>query len=378
LVIGLGISSGLNAQPAISPDAYSPVTNINANGFPKVLPDNSVVFKVNAPDATTVQIDLGGKKWDGVRDEKGVWTIVSGPQAPGFHYYSLVTDGVSTADPASESFYGCSRMSSAVDILEKGADLFEIQDVPHGQLRYMNYYSKEASCWRPLIVYTPADYEDGSNRYPVVYIHHGGGEDHRGWAQQGRVGTILDNLIAAGKAVPMIIVCVNSNMPRTTNTPASSGSGWGSSPSYSNELIDNIVPFVDASFRTVADASHRAICGLSMGGGNSFNIGLNNPEVFANVGVFSSGMFGGVSGPAAFDAESSAPGIYSDTDHFNSLFDHFYITCGEQDPRINFTKAAAEQMQQKGVKLEFESFPGDHEWQPWRKSVAAFTQKLFK
>ena len=363
--------------------AYSPVTNINAGGFPKVLSDGRVVFKVRAPQAEKVQIDLG-RKWDGVREDNGTWTVVAGPVVPGYHYYSLVVDGVSTADPASESFYGCSRMSSAIDIPEDGADLFEVADVPHGQVREMTYWSSVAECWRPVFVYTPADYEKGKKKYPVVYIHHGGGEDHRGWIQQGRTATILDNLIAAGKAVPMIVVSVNSNLPREASAkfaaaPASAGGySWAGMQPYRAELLDCIIPFVEKNFRVKADRKSRAMCGLSMGGGQSFYIGLRDPEVFANVGVFSTGVFGGINGATSFDAEANIPGIYTDVEKFNSDFDVFYISCGEQDPRIKYSSALAEEMKAKGVDVIFESYPGDHEWQPWRHSLASFAQKLFK
>ena len=363
-------------------DAYSPVTNINAAGFPKILPDNSVVFKVRAPQAKRVQIDLG-RLYDGIREENGTWTVVTDPQQEGFHYYSLVVDGVSTADPASESYYGCSRMSSAIDIPEPGMDLFETQDVPHGQVREMKYWSDEAGAWRPVFVYTPADYEKGKKKYPVVYIHHGGGEDHRGWVEQGRTATIMDNLIAQGKAVPMIVVSVNSNLPRNTKTQVvrTSGGGtynWESMQPYRHELIDNIIPFIESTFRVKADRKSRAICGLSMGGGNSFFVGLRDPEVFANVGVFSCGMFGGISGAANFDMEANVPGVYTDTAKFNDTFDVFYISCGQQDPRHPYTVDITDQMKSKGVDVIFESYPGNHEWQPWRKSLASFAQKIFK
>ena len=393
LALALGLSTGLQAQPSGMsaartakvlrdlepklPSSYSPVTNINAGGFPKILADNSVVFKVRAPQAERVQIDLG-RLYDGVREANGTWTIVTDPQQEGFHYYSLVVDGVSTADPASESYYGCSRMSSAIDIPEKGMDLFETQDVPHGQVRELRYWSNEAEAWRPVFVYTPADYEKGRKKYPVVYIHHGGGEDHRGWIEQGRTATILDNLIAQGKAVPMIVVSVNSNLPRKAGAAVAGGYNWEGMQPYRRELIDNIIPFIESTFRVKSDRKSRAICGLSMGGGNSFFVGLRDPEVFANVGVFSCGMFGGISGAANFDVEANVPGMYTDTARFNDNFDLFYISCGQQDPRHPYTAAITDQMKSKGVDVVFESYPGNHEWQPWRKSLASFAQKLFK
>ena len=364
-------------EPMLS-SAVSPVTNINASGFPKILPDNSVVFKVRAPQASRVQIDLGGRH-DGIKDASGTWTIVTDPLLPGYHYYSLIVDGVSVADPASESYFGTSRMASAIDIPEPGMDLFEIQDVPHGQVREMTYWSEEAEAWRPVFVYTPADYEKGRKKYPVMYIHHGGGEDHRGWIQQGRTATILDNLIARGEAVPMIVVSVNSNIPRKPGAPASVGGySWEGMQPYMREIVGSIIPFIEKNFRVKADAKHRAMCGLSMGGGQSFFIGLRRPDMFANVGIFSTGVFGGIQGSSNFDLEANIPGMLTAPDKFNSGLDCFFISCGEQDPRIEYTKAIVEKMRAAGVNVEFRSFPGDHEWQPWRKSLAAFASMLFK
>lgn len=365
--------SGLQGRSAFPDGSYSPVTNINRNGYPRVLEDGSVMFRVNAPAANQVQIDLGGRKYDMEKVQGGAWTITTAPQIPGFHYYSLIVDGVSTSDPASYTFYGCSRVSSAIEIKEDGMDDFEVQDVPHGQVRTLYYYSHLEKEWRPICVYTPAGYEKGRKRYPVIYIQHGGGEDHTGWMQQGRVANIMDNLIASGRAVPMIVVSPNSNITR-------GGGGYsrtGMQP-YLDEMATQIIPFIDKTFRTKADARHRAMCGLSMGGGQSFYIGLNSPELFANVGIFSTGMFGGIQQAKELDLEEEVPGIISDTKKFNSSFDHFYMTCGEQDPRIRHTEKMVARMKEAGIDVEFQSFPGDHEWQPWRKSLHAFAQKLFK
>lgn len=185
--------------------SYSPVTNINRNGYPRVLKDNSVMFRVTAPQAQQVQIDLGGTKYDMQKQEDGAWIVTTKPQVPGFHYYFMIVDGVSVSDPASQTFYGCSRWSSAIEIKEASMDDIEVQDVPHGEVRTVYYYSKVDESWRPLMVYTPAGYNESKESYPVVYIQHGGGEDHRGWMEQGRTAQIMDNLIAAGKAVPMIV-----------------------------------------------------------------------------------------------------------------------------------------------------------------------------
>ena len=380
--------------------SYSPVTNINRSGYPCVLADGSVVFRVNAPQAQSVQIDLGGTKYDMEKSDRGTWTVTTKPQVPGFHYYSLIIDGVSVADPASQTFFGCSRWSSAIEIKEPGMDDFEVQNVPHGEVRTVYYYSNVDESWRPLMVYTPAGYNEGRQDYPVVYIQHGGGEDHRGWMEQGRTAQIMDNLIAAGKAVPMIVVSSNSNVRssesrqarldgrvatnegnanvRSRNGGMGGGYSWQGMQTFRSELLENVIPFVEQTYRVKKDRKSRAMCGLSMGGGQSFYIGLRSPEVFANVGVFSTGMFGGIQGASNFDLETEVPGMLTDTQTFNRQFDVFFVSCGEQDPRIEYTRNIVQTMRNGGVEVRFNSYPGDHEWQVWRKSLHEFAQYLFK
>ena len=357
--------------------SYSPVTNVNRAGYPRVLADGSVMFKVQAPEAKLVQIDLCGTKYDMQRSEEGVWTVTTQPQVPGFHYYFLIVDGVSVADPASQTFYGCGRWSSAIEVKEAGTEDFEVQDVARGEVRTVYYFSKVDESWRPLMVYTPAGYNEGAQDYPVVYIQHGGGEDHRGWMEQGRTAQIMDNLIAQGKAVPMIVVSSNSNV-HARNGGFGGGYSWQGMQAFRSELLENVIPFVEKSYRVKKDRKSRAMCGLSMGGGQSFYIGLRDPEEFANVGVFSTGMFGGIQGASNFDLEAEVPGILSDTKTFNDQFDVFFMSCGEQDPRIEYTRHIVKKMRDGGVEVKFNSYPGDHEWQVWRKSLHEFAQYLFK
>lgn len=365
----------LLATGLFAPRSESAVTNINANGYPRILADNSVIFKFRGPAEASPVIDLCGRRYPMTYTPDGFWTARTAPQVPGFHYYNLIINGISTADPASYSFYGCSRVSSAIEIPEEGCDLFETQDVPHGQVREMKYYSNHTGSWRPILVYTPASYEKGNRKYPVVYIHHGGGEDHRGWMDQGRTAIIMDNLIARAQAEEMIVVSVNSNVPAGPSMRG--GYNWEGMQPYADELLNNIIPFVEKTFRVRKDRHSRAMCGLSMGGGQSFYIGLRNPEVFANVGLFSSGIFGGIAGASDFDLEANVPGMLSNTDAFNAGLDNFFISCGEQDPRISHTRNIVEKMQASGIKVKFDSFPGDHEWQVWRKSFAEFAGMLF-
>lgn len=363
---------------AAQPEGKAMVTNINANGYPRLLDNNSIVFKFRGPADAKPQIDICGKKYD-MTFENGSWTVTTDPLVPGYHYYTIVVNGIASADPASQSYYGTSKMCSAVEIPEEGCELFETQDVPHGQVRELRYFSNYTKSWRPILVYTPASYEQGDKVYPVVYIHHGGGEDYRGWMEQGRTANIIDNLIAQGKAAEMIVVSVDSNVPaKPTTAPRTGGYSWESMQGYREELIDNIIPFIEKTFRVKADKHSRAMCGLSMGGGQSFYIGLHSTDVFANVATFSAGIFGGINGSTNFDLEKEAPGMISNTAAFNASLDNFFVSCGEQDPRINYTRNATDRMKECGVDVHFSSYPGDHEWQVWRKSLAEFAQLIFR
>lgn len=350
-------------------------TNVTGAEYPRILTDFRVIFKVNVPDAKEVQIDLG-KLYDMMKDDHGVWTVTTNPQVPGFHYYSLVIDGLKVADPASQSFYGMGRMASAIEIPEKGADFYVVKDVSHGAISSKYYFSKVTNGWRRLFVYTPPGYDvNTKEKYPVVYIQHGGGEDERGWAEQGKTDVILDNLIAEGKAKPMIVVISNGNV--STGRGGYSSAGMAA---FKEEMTKNIVPFIDKNYRTIAEVKNRALCGLSMGGGQSFYTGLESLDCFASVGVFSSGIFGGINNPSGkeFDAEKEIPGLLSKSQTFNEKLKLFYISVGEQDPRFEFNKKAVNKFRESGLKVEFNSFPGDHEWQVWRKSLHDFASRVFK
>lgn len=303
------------------------------------------------------------------------------PLIAGFHYYNLVIDGTGVADPASRTYFGCGRMYSAVDIPEEGCGYMEVQEVPHGHVRTTTYWSDVMDEWRPLCVYTPASYEKNRNRkYPVLYIQHGGGEDQTGWWIQGRIGTMLDNLISEGKAEEMIIVMANGTV-RSSGTLSGGYNARGMKP-FSDEMLKNIIPFVEKTFRTAPGAENRALAGLSMGGGQTFYCGLGNPGLFRYLGVFSSGIFGGVSfgGQVAstVDLEKEIPGLLKESSRFNKALDLLYISVGTDDPRLEATEKSVKTMKDNGLEVVFETYPGDHEWQVWRKSAYSFMQKIFK
>ena len=344
-------------------------TNINKSGYPKILPDNRIEFSVKAPEANKVQIDLG-QKFDMTKNANGVWTVTTPPQGPGIHYYSLIVDGLSVADPASESFYGCSRMMSCIEVPYAKQDTrFQVQDVAHGDIRTVRYYSEVTKSWRLMYVYTPAGYDKSSDKkYPVLYIMHGGGEDARGWVQQGRSDIILDNLAAAGKAEPMLLVSFDANV--------------GGFDNVRTEILDNVVPFVEKNFMADPSADKRALAGLSMGGMFTLYTGIPNTDKFHYLGVFSSGWFAKTSPFMNTSKERDANYSYIDknTTFINNNLKSFFITIGGKDDiAYENCQIMMQRFREGGVKFEsFDTKAGGHTWPVWRESLYLFAQKLFK
>lgn len=339
--------------------------NIRRQEYPRILEDNRVEFRIKAPTAQKVQIDLG-RLYDMKKDADGVWTCTTDPQTEGFHYYFLVVDGVKVADPCSETFYGCSMMSSGVEIpypAEKQARYELKADVPHGQVARLRYQSKVTGSWKNMYVYTPAGYETSGKSYPVLYLQHGGGEDERGWSNQGLTDIILDNLIAESKAKPMIVVMMDGN-----------------GQDFTSELLTDGIPFVESHYRTVKTADGRALAGLSMGGIQTLNASIMHPELFSYVGVFSSGWF---KNPQPFMANSSGEMYYAKLkerpEYYNKQFREFFLTMGgPKDIAYENCKAMRERFDQMGIKHSYYETPGGHTWPVWRESLYVFAQKLFK
>ena len=216
-----------------------------------------------------------------------MWTVTTDSISEGFHYYSLLIDGVAVADPASETFYGMGRMASGIEIPFTGGAYYALRDVPHGDIRIKKYFSKVTNSWRQLYIYTPPGYDSAVNeKYPALYILHGGGEDERGWATQGKTDLILDNLIAAGKATPMLVVMPDANIGAGGFTP---GGIESSLKMFEKEMKEAIIPFVEKNYRALPDAKNRALAGLSLGGLHTLYTGIKNTDMFSYLGVFSSG-----------------------------------------------------------------------------------------
>ena len=367
---------GFNGVSAQSMNEGEPApTNIFGAEYPRILPDNRVSFQVEAPEARSLQIEVPpGTTYDMQKGANGTWTVTTDPQMPGFHYYSLTIDGVTVADPASKSFYGMGRWASGIDIPEEGVDFYQVKDVAHGDVRMERYFSSTTDSWRRFFVYTPPGYDaNADERYPVLYLQHGGGEDETGWVRQGKTDIILDNLIAEGQAEPMLVVIANGNAP---SIMGSGGYNDESMAIFADELFNNVIPTVESRYQVSTDREDRALAGLSMGGGQTFYTALRYTDRFASAGIFSTGLFGGIGDP--FDAEEIIPGLLSDSESFNDELDVLYISVGEQDRRIEFTKETVANFRENGLDVQFSSFPGGHEWQVWRKSLHDFAQKIFK
>ncbi len=269
----LALLSAAAADPAEAPKpaAVPAPSNIPGAPYPRIDADLRVTFRVKAPDAQKVEFQLG-KRYPAQKGEDGFWTATTDPQVPGFHYYWLVIDGVQVNDPGSETFYGTGKETSGIDIPEKGVDFYLAKDVPHGEVRERWYHSATTQDWRRAFVYTPPGYDaDRNTRYPVLYLQHGAGEDERGWSNQGHVAFILDNLVAEKKAKPMIVVMERGYARRPGDAPPAApgqppGPGVNRFGAFEDVMVKDLIPMIDATYRTIPDREHRAMAGLSMGG----------------------------------------------------------------------------------------------------------------
>lgn len=343
-------------------------TNIRSANYPQILSDHRVIFSIKAPDAKRVQIDLV-RKYDLVKDTSGVWTTTTDSVSEGFHYYSLIIDGLPVADPSSETFYGMGRMASGIEIPFAGGAYYALRNVPHGDIRIKNYFSKVTNSWRQMYIYTPPGYDlNATEKYPVLYILHGGGEDERGWAMQGKTDLILDNLIADKKAVPMLVVMMDGNF---------TGAGFNEDALklFERELKDAVVPFVETNYRAKNDAGSRALAGLSLGGLQTLYAGVKNTDMFEYLGVFSSGWFANL--PALSDPQYAFMNANAAT--INSNLKQFWISAGgKEDIAYKNCKIMLAKFDDMKIKYQYSEYPGGHTWPVWRNNLFNFAQLLFK
>jgi enterochelin esterase-like enzyme len=377
--------------------------NIPGAPYPCVHADRRVTFRVAAPDAQKVQVRLGGAH-DMTKGTDGLWMVTIPPQVVGFHYYTITVDGAVVADPATRTFFGSGWENSGIEIPEPDADAayYAAKDVPHGQVSQRWYYSKVTGKWRRCYVYTPPEYEANSRtRYPVLYLLHGWGENEQVHIQ-GHMDFIMDNLIGAKKAKPMIVVMDNLNAVRpgedaslfaargtiakmTVTDPAPAGGGRGAPgagrggfPSnwgavFTEMMFTDLVPMVEHTYRVLPGRENRAMAGLSMGGMQSFMTALGNMDKFAYLGGFS----GSSGGRGGFDPKTSNNGVFADAEAFNKKMRVLFLGIGSVEGPG--TKTFSEALTQAGIHNVYFESPGTaHEWLTWRRCLNDFAPRLFK
>jgi enterochelin esterase-like enzyme len=361
-------TSTFSKYPVVGAPASS---NVRSAQYPQILADHRVIFRMKAPDAQRVQIDLG-KKYDMMKDTGGYWQVITDSIGEGFHYYSLLVDGVAVADPSSESFYGMGRMASGIEIPFAGGGYYAMRNVPHGDLRIKKYFSTVSNSWRQFYIYTPPGYDvDINDKYPVLYILHGGGEDERGWATQGKTDIILDNLVADKKARPMLVVMIDGNV----SSGGLAGFGEQSLKKFEDELKNVVIPFIEKNYRTETNGNNRALAGLSLGGLQTLYAGIRNTNMFSYLGVFSSGWF--ANQPALSDPQYVF--MKENVTSINNNLKSFWIAMGgKEDIAYNNCKVMLARFDEMGVKYTYSEYPGGHTWPVWRNNLYNFAQVLFK
>ena len=396
LIVAAVLTPGIRAQtpPNTPPSAASrrtPSPN-DALKSPEVLADRRVTFRIYAPKAGEVSVGgdwisqglgTGGKL---EKDDKGIWAITIGPLVPDFYSYTLTVDGVRTLDPRNAMIkQGINSVENMFFVPGDEAAFQDNQPVPHGVIRVAWYQSSTLGTQRRLHVYTPPGYDSARVSYPVFYLLHGGGDEDSGWSTIGRAGFILDNLLAAKKAKLMLIVMPNGSLPRPANLPAFTP---GTTPPpevaaamaaaqdrFTNELLTDIVPFVEKNYRVRVGAQNRAVAGLSMGGGQTLRAITSHPDQFAYVGVWSAGL--GQQNAADFEKRNAA--FLEQPDKINQQIKLFSVSVGEKDTlAFNGSKTLSEMLTKYGIKHQFQVSVGGHTWINWRHYLNDLAPRLFQ
>jgi len=358
-------------------DAVTVENAIPGNEFPKVDKQRRAYFRINAPQAKKVVVDICSKKYDMEPDGKGGFMAVTDPLPVGFHYYFMNIDGVNFIDPASETYFGCNRECGGLEVPEgpEGDYYRPQQGVAHGQVRSIYYHSPNSKFgeWRHALVYTPAEYENVKNakkRYPVLYLQHGMGEGETSWMLQGKMQHIMDNAIASGEAVPMLVVMESGDIKQ----PFGGGNNQAGRSEYGASfypvLLEDLIPYIDANFRTKTDRDNRAMAGLSWGGHQTFDVVLQNLDKFAWLGTFSGAIFG-------LDVKTAYNGVFTDADAFNKKIHYMYMNWGTDD-FVN-SQSIVDALRQQGIKVDSSVSEGTgHEFLTWRRGLHEFIPHLFK
>ena len=358
-------------------DAVTAENAIPGNEFPKVDSQRRAYFRIQAPQAKKVVVDICSKKYEMQPQGNGVFMAVTDPLPVGFHYYFLNIDGVNFIDPASETYFGCNRECGGLEVPEgpEGDYYRPQQGIAHGQVRSIYYHSPNSKFgeWRHALVYTPAEYELAKNakkRYPVLYLQHGMGEGETSWMLQGKMQHIMDNAIGKGEAVPMIVVMESGDIKQ----PFGGGNNQAGRSEYGASfypvLLNDLIPYIDANFRTKTDRDNRAMAGLSWGGHQTFDVALTNLDKFAWIGTFSGAIFG-------LDVKTAYDGVFANADEFNKKVHYMYMNWGSDD-FVN-SQSIVDGLRQLGIKVDSSVSQGTgHEFLTWRRGLHEFIPHLFK
>lgn len=347
-------------------------TNVRNAQFPQILSNGKAIFKIKAPEAQKIQIDLG-KKYDLKKDQEGTWAVTTDSLSEGLHYYSLFIDNVPVADPASKTFYGMGRFASGIEVPFSGDGYYALKDVPHGDIRIQNVFSKVTNSWRRVFIYTPPGYDNNSSeKYPALYILHGGGEDESGWAMQGKANLILDNLIAEGKAKKMVIIMPDANIGQS----GIRNFGERNLQMFEKELKETIIPFAENNYRLIKNKEDRALAGLSMGGIYTLYAGIQNSDMFSSLGVFSSGYMLPMLQEVA---DKQYKFLSENKSVFSSNVKNFWISMGgKEDIAYQNCQIMIKKFDELGIKYSYSEYRGGHTWPVWRNNLYQFAQLLFK
>lgn len=350
-------------------------TNLPGQDFPRINSDHSVTVRIKAPAAKQVNLEGGdglvAKPLEMTRNAEGIWEATTPPAAPGFHYHWFTVDGLRVNDPGTQRYFGWGRDTSGVEVPDKDGDFYAVRpDVPHGTVRGEWYHSTITGKGRRCFVYTPPGYDAGPQRYPVLYLLHGSGENERSWGEQGRANFIMDNLLAAGTAKPFLIVMDSGYAAYPESLPQDRIS---LNAAFAEVLTRDLIPFIDGRFRTQADSAHRAMAGLSMGGGQTLNIAPKHPELFAYIASMSTG------GRGTFDPSTSYGGAFKDAASFVKGNRLLFLSAGTSETGFHTSvKAMHESLTTLGFNSIFYSSEGtSHEWQTWRRSLRELAPRLF-
>jgi len=386
VVIALFAHAGAFAQAKPPMGPPGPVVT-----SPEVLPDGRVVFRILAPKAESVSLqanDIPGLERSSppfAKNEKGIWEATVGPIKPGAYRYTFMVDGVSAMDSRNPSVSESNTNAWSM-VYVPGAEFMETLKVPHGAVAAVHYFSTALGRHRRMHIYTPPGYESGSLKYPVFYLLHGAMDCDDSWSSVGRAGFIMDNLIAAKKAKPMIVVMPAGH----TSTSFSMGGGIGQTvDEFGQDFTKDIVPYVEANYRVLTDRRNRAIAGLSMGGMQTLNISMSDLGKYSYIGVFSSGVFSMAPKPAAPGAAAPAPPVPSpdwEKQHLAMLDNAalkkelklLWFATGSEDFLVNTTKTTVELLKKHGFTVVYKETDGGHTWVKWRDYLYEFAPQLFR